>query len=65
MGAIMIKADGPSSKILKDLAKQLGATVTTVKDEQYEDLLLGNLMDAAKTGTTVSKDEVFKKLKAR
>ena len=65
MGAIIIKADSQSSKILKDLAKHLGAIVTTVRDEQYEDLLLGKMMEEAKTGTSVGKESIFKKLNGR
>ncbi len=65
MGAIIIKADNQSSKILKELAERLGARVTNVKDEQYEDFILGNLMDSVKTGKTVSREEIFKKLNGK
>ena len=63
MGAIIIKTDQKSSKILKELAVQLGAVVTNVKDEHYEDFMLGTLMDSEKTGEIVSREEIFKKLK--
>lgn len=63
MSAIIIKADKVSSKIMKQLAKKLGASVTSVKDEKYEDFLLGTLMDSKKTGEIVSKEAIFKKLK--
>lgn len=63
MSAIIIKADKESNKILKQLAKKLGASVTSVNDDQYEDFLLGTLMDSQKTGKTVSKEDIFKKLK--
>jgi hypothetical protein len=63
MGAIIIRADQTSSKLLKELAVQLGAVVTNVKDEQYEDFMLGTLMDSEKTGEIVSREEIFKKLK--
>ena len=63
MGAIIIRADQKSSKLLKELAVQLGAVVTNVKDEQYEDFMLGTLMDSEKTGEIVSREEIFKKLK--
>ena len=62
MGAIIIKTDQKSSKILKELAVQLGAVVTNVKDEHYEDFMLGTLMDSEKTGEIVSREEIFKKL---
>jgi len=63
MGTIVIKADSQSSKLLKELAERLGAEVTSLNDEQYEDILLGNMMEAEKTGTTVSREDIFKKLK--
>ena len=63
MGAIIIKTDQKSSKILKELAVQLGAVVTNVKDEHYEDFMLGTLIDSEKTGEIVSRKEIFKKLK--
>ena len=63
MGAIIIRADQKSSKLLKELAVQLGAVVTNVKNEHYEDFMLGKLMDSEKTGEIVSREEIFKKLK--
>lgn len=63
MGAIIIRADQKSNKLLKELAVQLGVAVTNVKDEHYEDFMLGTLMDSEKTGEIVSREEIFKKLK--
>jgi hypothetical protein len=63
MGAILIQADSQSNKILADLAKKLGANVLSIKDEQFEDLALGSLMDSVKTNETVSRDLIMKKLK--
>jgi len=63
MGAIIIKADHKINKLLKELAVQLGAVVTNVKDEHYEDFMLGTLMDSKITGEIVSREEIFKKLK--
>jgi hypothetical protein len=63
MGAIIIKADHKINKLLKELAVQLGAVVTNVKDEHYEDFILGTLMDSKKIGEIVSREEIFKKLK--
>ena len=62
MSALIIQGDSKSNKILKALAKKLGANVMSMKDEQYEDFLLGAVMDAQKTGEEVSREEVFKKL---
>jgi len=36
-----------------------------MKDEQFEDLMLGTLMDKIKTGKTISKANVVKKLKQK
>ena len=62
MGAIIIRTDQKSSKLLKELAVHLGAVVTNLKDEQYEDFMLGTLIDSEKTGEIVSREEIFKKL---
>ena len=63
MSAIVIKADSKSNKILKDLAKKLGANVLNMNDAQYEDFLLGSIINSEKTGEDVSKEEVIKKIK--
>ena len=62
MTAIIIKADKKSNKILSDLAKKLGGDVLPIKEEQYEDIALGYLMNKVKTGETVSRESVIKKL---
>ncbi len=65
MSTILIKADNQSNKILSELAKKLGGNVVTVNDVQLEDLMLGNLMDSVKTGKTVSKNTILKKLRGK
>jgi hypothetical protein len=65
MSAIIIKADNQSNKILTDLAKKLGGDVLKLKDDQFEDLMLGSLMDSVKTGKTISRDSVIAKLKSK
>jgi hypothetical protein len=65
MSAIIIKADDKSNKILKELAKRLGADVVNINDDQYEDILLGSVIESEKTGKDVSRDEIFKKLKGK
>ena len=62
MSAFLIKTDPKNSKLLSELAKQLGGEVLVVKDEQVEDLMLGMQMDATKTGKTVPKKAILKKL---
>jgi len=64
MSTILIKTDKRSSKILAELAKRLGANVIDVKDDQFDDLMLGTLMDKVKTGNTVPKDSILKKLRS-
>lgn len=65
MSAILIKGNKQNNKILAALAKKLGGDVFDLKDEQYDDFLLGNLMDTVKTGKTVSRESIFKKLRAK
>ena len=65
MAAILIKADSKSNKLLKELAEKLGGNVTTITEEQYEDVLLGFLMDKEKTGKNTTRAAIFKKLGSR
>lgn len=64
MSTILIKADKQSNKLLSELAKKLGANVVDMKDEQFENFMLGTLMDKVKTGKTVSRASILKKLKS-
>ena len=63
MGAIIIKADKKSNKILSDLAEKLGGDVISMEDDQYEDFALGSAMDKVKTGKTVDRESILMKLK--
>jgi hypothetical protein len=65
MGAIIIKADKKSNKILSDLAKKLGGNVMNLADDQFEDFALGSLMDSVKTGKTVSRESIMQQLKGK
>jgi hypothetical protein len=65
MSAFIIKADDKNTRILKQLAKQLGANVVSLKDNQFEDFLLGTIIEADKTGKDASSEEVFQKLKRK
>lgn len=65
MSTIVINADNQSSKILKELAERLGANVMSLKEDQYEDLLLGANMDILKSGSNVSRETILKKLKKK
>lgn len=65
MSAIIIKADSQSNKLLKELAKKLGASVISLDEEQYENFILGSKMDAEKTNEMVSRESIMKKLKGK
>ena len=65
MSIIMIEADAQSSKILSSLAKRLGGKVVGLTRRQYEDFLLGELMEKAKTKRTVSKSAVMRELQKK
>jgi hypothetical protein len=65
MSAILIKANKENNKILADLAKKLGGNVIDLNENQFEDLMLGRLMDSVKTGKTVSKSTILKKLRSK
>jgi hypothetical protein len=65
MSAIVIRADKKSNKILSELAKKLGGSVIDLKDDPYEDIALGGLMDKVKTNETVDKETIMKKLKQK
>lgn len=65
MGAIIIKADKKSNKILAELARRLGGNVLDMDDEQFEDFALGSIMDASKTRENVSRESIMRKLKEK
>ena len=41
----------------------MGANVLSIKDEQFEDLALGSMMDTVKTNENVSRELIMKKLR--
>lgn len=63
MSAIVIKADNQNTKILKELAKKLGADVLNINEDQFENLALGIIMDKVKTGDSVSRESIMNKMK--
>jgi hypothetical protein len=65
MGALIIKADKKSNKILADLAKKLGGNVISLADDQYEDFAIGFAMDTVKTGIKVNRESIIMKLKGK
>lgn len=65
MGALIIKADSQTIKLIKVLAKNPGAGVIKVDDKQYEDFLLGATMGAEKIGENVSRKRIMKALRKK
>ena len=63
MGAVVIKSDNKSLKLIVELAKRLGGNVIKLSDEELEDFTFSEMMKEAKTGKTVSRDTIMKKLK--
>ncbi len=62
MGAIVIKTDTKSNRLLKALAEKLGGRAFAIDDDKFEDLALGALMDKEKTGKLISRDLIMEKL---
>ncbi|HNQ38711.1 MAG TPA: hypothetical protein PKJ58_12175 [Prolixibacteraceae bacterium] len=65
MGAIIVKADRKSNKILSELARRLGGSVINLEDEQYEEIALGTAMVAVKTGELVDRESIMQKLSGK
>lgn len=66
MASIIIQSDNADNvELIAKLAKKLGGHVSNVTDEQSEDIALGNIMQASKTGENVSRDEIMKKLRGK
>ncbi len=63
MGAIVIKTNKKKTHLISKLAKELGGNVISIDEEQYEDFLLGKIMDESKTGEMVDYDIVMKELR--
>ena len=65
MGAIIVKADRKSNKILSELARRLGGSVIHIEDDQYEEIALGTAMDSVKTGELADRDSIMQKLSVK
>ena len=65
MGAIVIQSQSKENlKLLKELASKLGENAISIDAEQLEDIAFGMLMKKEKTGKTVSRETIMKKLRA-
>jgi len=66
MEAIVIRSKSSDNlKLLVELAKKLGESVTSLTDEQMEDFAFGNLMKKAKTGKNVSRETIMRQLRSK
>lgn len=63
MNTILVKLDKSHNKIIAELIKKLGGSVMEVNNVVLEDLLLGSMMEEEKTGKTVSRSTIMKKLR--
>ncbi len=64
MTSLIIQSDNTDNlELIAKLAKKLGIQVNSVTEEQTEDLALGAVMTNAKTGKSVSRDTIMKKLR--
>ncbi len=61
MAALIIETSNPKSlKLIAELAKQLGSKVKSISPNDIEDVLFGEMIDNAKTGEYVSKEDLLK-----
>lgn len=63
MGAIVIKSDSKSLKLIMEIAKRMGGQVAKLDDEQLEDFTFGEMLKEAKTGKSVSRKTIMQKLR--
>jgi len=65
MATLIIESSDPKNvKLLTELAKKLGDRVKSISATETEDLLLGDLMNAVKTGEYVDKASVMRALRS-
>ena len=64
METIIIRGEKNKVDLLQKLAKELGLSERRIKEPMTENQALAILADSVKTGKTVSKASVLKKLKA-
>ena len=63
MDAILIQSDKKNLKIISELVKQLGGNVIKLNPDQLEDLTFGIMMKEAKTGQTIDREIIMRKLR--
>ncbi|MBN1768315.1 MAG: hypothetical protein JXR50_02465 [Prolixibacteraceae bacterium] len=63
MSAIVIQGNKKDLKLLEKLAQKIGGKVSSLSDEQVDDIIFGKMLDEAKTGEEVSRNTIMDKLK--
>ncbi|HEY5326904.1 MAG TPA: hypothetical protein VIJ27_07880 [Mucilaginibacter sp.] len=64
MASLIIQSENSDNlELIAKLAQKLGIHVNSVTEEQSEDLAMGAIMTNAKTGKSVSRDSIMKKLR--
>jgi hypothetical protein len=63
MGAIVIKSDSKSLKLIMEIARRMGSEVAKLDDEQFMDFTFGEMLKEAKTGKSVTRETIMQKLK--
>jgi len=64
MDTLIINTKNPgNAKLLLELVERLGEKGKILNKQEQEDFLLGNILMAEKTGITVSRETIMKKLK--
>ena len=62
MNTLVIQSDKRKSRLISNLAKELGGKVYDVSNDIIEDIALGDLMNNVKTNELVSREQIFDKL---
>lgn len=63
MGAILIKTkDASELKFIKEMLKRSRIRNKELSDDDFEDIVLGEIIKKERTGKTVSKSTIIKKL---
>ena len=63
MGAIGIKSDAKSLKLITEIAKRMGGEVAKLDNDQLEDFTFGEMMKEVKTGKSANRENIMRKLK--
>lgn len=63
MSAIVIQGKKKDIKLLEKLAQKIGGKVSSLSDEQVEDINFGEMLNEVKTGEEVSRNTIMEKLK--